>query len=138
MHKVVFEKYPDFFDIVKVVAYAYYSKWISKVISKERKQEIEFLNRQRAMYNEVTLKEVKNQESPIPTRKEYYDTIMARFRERKRQKRMERRESAAMSSARLSGSWTSKANPQSRNDSHVTPDPAEEEELNLEIEQNFF
>lgn len=68
MHKVVFEKYPDFFDTVKVAAFAYYSKWIAKVISKERKNDIEFLNRQRAMYNELTLAEVGQKRSPIPSR----------------------------------------------------------------------
>jgi len=36
MHKVVFEKYPDFFPIVSAVAFGYYHKWIAKVISKER------------------------------------------------------------------------------------------------------
>ena len=36
IHNVVFEKYPDFFPVLSSAAYSFYSKWISKTISKER------------------------------------------------------------------------------------------------------
>ena len=36
LHKVVFEQHPDFLSNLSAAAFAYYSKWISKMIGKER------------------------------------------------------------------------------------------------------
>lgn len=71
LHKVVFEKFPDFFPVVSSAAYSYYQKWIARTISKERQTMLEQLNRQRAMYYQVSLEGVKTARSPIPTMDEY-------------------------------------------------------------------
>ena len=83
LHGVVFEKFPDFQPVVSSAAFTYYHKWIARTISKERQMMLEQLNRQRAMYNQVTLVDVKTARSPIPTMEEYQFWVREEDRNRK-------------------------------------------------------
>lgn len=88
LHGVVFEKYPDFFPVLSSAAYGFYSKWISKTISKERDDCLKMQNVKRSMYNEVTLTDNKTNTSPVPTTEEYQECLMVEFLKRKMHKIM--------------------------------------------------